>query len=738
VRNMRHFARYFPQQDVNPFYGSRYWLTWVDTPLYWDDVDMKSDDGDDMGDIRDAVSDFLEPSGNWKGIALVDQMTVDPTSQALGQWGEWYDTGIVENTRGVGGKTMMHEAMHNLGLVSIWSPNWDGPSDFWELFDANAWTHSRYDEGQWFDRDEADFNIDECVVGRRYRDALTHQVGVLRQLVILMEDSAPTRVRAQSCGEREFAKSVISYAPLRDNTNSFLEPADYRYILDDAFARAKAAERAALAPKADRTLRFHALVNQSGLVTPTISYVEETPGQISTPDGQGAYKLLVKDGSGQVLSELPFGLSFQQGHIHGQEDSQQILLGESAQRPLLLRTAWPNGADRVELLKDNGLIWSQDVSSNAPTVSFVTPNGGTFNPETGVAISWTANDQDGDNLLFGLDYSADGGTTWTTVAPSLTGTSYQWKPGYIQASATARLRLRASDGILTGSAVSAPFNLTARPPVAYIIDPVADQTFTEGSLLYLLGGSMTSQGMDAGGFAWRYDGAAIGSGQAISYSLNETGVHTFTVQVTVGGQNASASVAVTVVADTDKDGMPNAWEQAKQFNPLWAGDVNDDADGDGLTNGQEYDLGTEPRVKDSDGDGAEDGAEVAAGTDPLNPNDKPATSASLVTGATSLRFTGLMGGVAADQSFWITNGGPGALGYTASSDSAWLKLSPENGNTPSQMTISVDLSGLVPGEYTGKITVQSPGAAGSPDEVTVFLQVTDPNAFRMFVPIVSR
>ncbi|GAA1827605.1 hypothetical protein GCM10009682_53590 [Luedemannella flava] len=39
--------------------------------------------------------------------------------------------------------------------------------------------------------------------------------------------------------------------------------------------------------------------------------------------------------------------------------------------------------------------------------------------------------------------------------------------------------------------------------------------------------------------------------------------------------------------DTDRDGMPNAWESANGFNPN-AADHNGDADGDGYRNIEEY------------------------------------------------------------------------------------------------------------------------------------------------------
>ncbi|TIC89092.1 Stk1 family PASTA domain-containing Ser/Thr kinase [Nocardioides sp. GY 10113] len=45
-----------------------------------------------------------------------------------------------------------------------------------------------------------------------------------------------------------------------------------------------------------------------------------------------------------------------------------------------------------------------------------------------------------------------------------------------------------------------------------------------------------------------------------------------------------------------------------------------DRDGDGLTDDQEAELGTDPKKADTDGDGLDDKAEVDAGTDPTNPD----------------------------------------------------------------------------------------------------------------------
>lgn len=61
-------------------------------------------------------------------------------------------------------------------------------------------------------------------------------------------------------------------------------------------------------------------------------------------------------------------------------------------------------------------------------------------------------------------------------------------------------------------------------------------------------------------------------------------------------------------SDSDGDGMPDMWEIANGLNPL-ANDAAGDADGDGLTNAQEYNGGvssTNPRSRDTDSNGVSD------------------------------------------------------------------------------------------------------------------------------------
>ena len=98
---------------------------------------------------------------------------------------------------------------------------------------------------------------------------------------------------------------------------------------------------------------------------------------------------------------------------------------------------------------------------------------------------------------------------------------------------------------------------------------------------------------------------AVSRGAAIITARNE-------------GASATLQFNINIVISSANDGIPDDWKIAHGFDPNDPSVAGQDTDGDGLTNLQEFQLGTDPRNPDTDGDGVTDGEEVKRGTNPLN------------------------------------------------------------------------------------------------------------------------
>jgi len=107
-------------------------------------------------------------------------------------------------------------------------------------------------------------------------------------------------------------------------------------------------------------------------------------------------------------------------------------------------------------------------------------------------------------------------------------------------------------------------------------------------------------------FRWRRNGSYISNivvnGTDSFLTLTNVqltpGTNQFYLNVVVtnraGLSSLSSNAVITVLADTDGDGIPDEWELANGFSPTNAADAILDSDGDGVTNLQEYLAGTDP------------------------------------------------------------------------------------------------------------------------------------------------
>lgn len=96
----------------------------------------------------------------------------------------------------------------------------------------------------------------------------------------------------------------------------------------------------------------------------------------------------------------------------------------------------------------------------------------------------------------------------------------------------------------------------------------------------------------------------------------------------------------------------------------------------------------------------------------------------------SLSFAAVYGeGNPASQAFQVRNSGGRSMTYALSSDSGWLSVFPNQGDSEGEwdtINVSVNISGLEPGEYSGKVFIAASSATNTPQSVTINLRVNLP------------
>lgn len=82
------------------------------------------------------------------------------------------------------------------------------------------------------------------------------------------------------------------------------------------------------------------------------------------------------------------------------------------------------------------------------------------------------------------------------------------------------------------------------------------------------------------------------------------------------------------------------------------------------------------------------------------------------------------------QTLQVRNSGVQTLNYTISYEPDWLIVFPTSGTSSTNInvhTVSVDIGGLIEGEYYGTITITEDNAVNSPKIVNVILEILKPN-----------
>ena len=334
-------------------------------------------------------------------------------------------------------------------------------------------------------------------------------------------------------------------------------PSDFTYrALYDSLAPAASAASSLVIPAAWSESEELLLI--TGSITPTLSSAEFTvsyrlpQGFITTQNlakvaanmsvaEETSYRLCLLDSSEAVLLDEPLPL------FHVVDDI-------GATKPFFGILPFVQGTARIVLTQDGIELASQQVSVHSPTVQVLNPNGGEVIGNN-LVVSWEAVDDDDDSLLYTVQYSADGGTSWQALVtgyPTLTLTmDTQALPGSDQA----LIRVIASDGVNTGSDQSdGTFTMSMHPPTAGILSPSDGSSFLVGQLILFTGSAFDAEdgSLPSGSFTWSSsrDGD-LGSGDELAVANLSPGRHIITLTVRDSdGQVGTASRSILITQPT--------------------------------------------------------------------------------------------------------------------------------------------------------------------------------------------
>jgi len=152
-------------------------------------------------------------------------------------------------------------------------------------------------------------------------------------------------------------------------------------------------------------------------------------------DPKGTHEFILRNNTGAVVHRVRFTPIFS-GPGHG--NPRGILSIVVPQTSIV-------GGGRVELQsRGKTLLYSRKVSANAPR--FTAPPTVKIGVNM-VTVSWNVSDADGDAITYAVDYSGDGGKTWTLCAIDIKDQTVDLERWGLDASDNAIFRVIATDGL---------------------------------------------------------------------------------------------------------------------------------------------------------------------------------------------------------------------------------------------------------------------------------------------------
>jgi uncharacterized repeat protein (TIGR03803 family) len=176
------------------------------------------------------------------------------------------------------------------------------------------------------------------------------------------------------------------------------------------------------------------------------------------------------------------------------------------------------------------------------------PNGGETINTPEVEFRWQGSDADGDSVSYTVQYSANNGVTWTTLAADLPFTNLVLRTDELEGGIQARLRVLASDGFNCVSDDSdGSFAIADKGPGTFILSPGDGARFYGNQAVAFEGfaSDLEEGAVSSGSFEWRSDrNGLLGTGETLARSAADLAEGEHVIRLTARDSKGNAS-AVT-------------------------------------------------------------------------------------------------------------------------------------------------------------------------------------------------
>jgi len=284
-----------------------------------------------------------------------------------------------------------------------------------------------------------------------------------------------------------------------------------------------------------------------GMVLPdnsfTFTSLQAAEGQAEAAFETGDYELQLRSSGNSVLYSTRFGET-----------------GTSL--PVAFTLPYHPATARLVVVHEGKVLAKVHRSPNAPTIDLSTP--ASVDAAGMLVLNWSAEDPDGDALRLILSYHCDDDPLWRQIAADLTGSTYELDTSWLHGGESCTVRLAANDGFNVAEAVSAPFAVADKPPLATILTEVT--SFEEGQTIILEASAYDPEDgfLPAEQTRWFSSEGEIGIGNFIALTL-PAGTHTITFRAEDSAGQAAEDRITVAVSETSEpltgmgSGLQSLW-----------------------------------------------------------------------------------------------------------------------------------------------------------------------------------